>query len=126
MSYVALENMSIRQLCKMSSRFTNSTFLGRFKSILQRCFQSVFYHRVENYLAKMTKKWLCKMSYIHTTIWDVVYDSYATYALDFDLLWIIYCKYTLKFSQYILSFGNIIFCLFILHRQYRKDIWVIR
>ena len=48
----------------MTFRFANPTFLKRLKDILQRCFQSVFYHRLENYLAKMYKKCICEVSYI--------------------------------------------------------------
>ena len=47
----------------MSSRFQNPTFLMRLKDILQRCLQSVFCHRLENCLAKMSKNCLCEMSY---------------------------------------------------------------
>ena len=63
MSYVSLDEMFFRQLCKMSSRFANPTFLRRLKDILQRCFQSVFYHCLENDLTEMSKNCLCKMSY---------------------------------------------------------------
>ena len=63
-SYVALDEMFLRQLWKMSSRFANLTFLRRLKGILQRCFQGVFYHCLENHLAKMSKNCLCEMSYI--------------------------------------------------------------
>ena len=49
---------------QVSSRFANPTFLRRLKGILQRCFQSVFYHWLENYLAKISKNCLCEMSYI--------------------------------------------------------------
>ena len=63
MSYVSLDEMFVRQLCKMSSRFGNPTFLRRLKDILQRCFQSVFYHFLENYLTEVSKNCLCKMSY---------------------------------------------------------------
>ena len=47
----------------MSSRFQNPRFLMRLKDILQRCLQSVFCHRLENCLAKMSKNCLCEMSY---------------------------------------------------------------
>ena len=56
--------MFLRQLCKMSSRFANPTFLRRLKDILQRCFQGVFYHCLENHLTKMSKNCLCEISYI--------------------------------------------------------------
>ena len=59
-----LDEVFFRQLCKMSSRFANPTFLRRLKGILQRCFQGVFYHCLENHLAKMSKNCLCEMSYI--------------------------------------------------------------
>ena len=55
MPYVAVDEMFLRQLCKMSSRFANPTFLRRVKGILQRCFQSVFYHCLENHLANIYK-----------------------------------------------------------------------
>ena len=64
MSYVALDKMFLRQLDKMSSRFANPTFLRRLKDILQRCFQSAFYHFLENYFGKMSENCLCEMSYI--------------------------------------------------------------
>ena len=51
-SYVGLNEISFRQLCKMSSRFANPTFLKCPKDILQRC------------LDKMSKNCLCEMSYI--------------------------------------------------------------
>ena len=60
----ALDEMFLRPLCKMFSRFANPTFLRRLKGILQRCFQGVFYHCLENHLAKMSKNCLCEMSYI--------------------------------------------------------------
>ena len=47
--------MFFRQLCKMSSRFANLTFLRRLKGILQRWFQGVFYPCLEKCLAKMSK-----------------------------------------------------------------------
>ena len=64
MSYVALDEIFFRQLCKMSFRFANPTFLRRLKRILKRCSRDVFYHCLENYLAKMSKNCLCEMSYI--------------------------------------------------------------
>ena len=64
MPYVALDETFVNQLCKMSSRFDNATFLRRLKGILQRCFQGVFYYCLENHLAKMSKNCLCEMSYI--------------------------------------------------------------
>ena len=64
MSCVALDEMFLRQLCKMSCRFANPTFLKHLKCILQRCFQGVFYHCLENYLAKMSENCLCEMSHI--------------------------------------------------------------
>ena len=64
MPYVALDEMILKQICKMSSRFANPTFLRCLKSILQRCFQGVFYHCLEKHLAKMFKNCLCEMSYI--------------------------------------------------------------
>ena len=64
MSYVALDEMSLRQLCKISSRFANPAFLRRLKGTLQRCFQGVLYHCLENHLAKTSKNCLCEISYI--------------------------------------------------------------
>ena len=64
MSYVALDEMFLRQLDKMSSRFANPTFLRSLKDILQRYFQGIFYHCLENHLPEMSKNCLCEMSYI--------------------------------------------------------------
>ena len=64
MSYVALDEMFFKQLCKMSSRFANPAFLRRLKGILQISFQGVFYHCLENYLTKLSKNCLFEMSYI--------------------------------------------------------------
>ena len=50
MSYVALDEMFLRQLCKMSSRFANPTFLRRLKGILQRRFQGVLKAILQNVL----------------------------------------------------------------------------
>ena len=64
MSSAALDEMLFRQLCKMSSRFANPTFSRCLKDILKRCSPGVFYHCLENYLAKMSKSCFCEMSYI--------------------------------------------------------------
>ena len=64
MSYVALDEMFFRMVCKIYSRFANQTFLRRLKGILQRCFQSIFYHGSEKYLVKMFKNCLFKMFFI--------------------------------------------------------------
>ena len=64
MPYVALDEIFVRQLCKISSRFANLTFLRRLKGILQIYFQGVFYPCLENHLAEMSKNCLCEMSYI--------------------------------------------------------------
>ena len=64
MPYVSLEAMFFRQICNIFSRFSNLTILRRLKGILQKCFQGVFYHFLKNYLAKMSKNCLCRMSYL--------------------------------------------------------------
>ena len=64
MSYVALGEMFLRQLCKMSSIFANPISLRRLKGIFQRCFQGAFYHCFENHHAKMSKNCLYEMSYL--------------------------------------------------------------
>ena len=82
MSYVALDDMLFRQLCKMSFRFANPTFLRRLKGILQRCFQVAFYHCLENYIDKVSENSLCEMSYIP------LYEmscNYARYLLDLKI-----------------------------------------
>ena len=64
MPYVALDEMFFRMVCKMSSIFANATFLRRLKYILQRCFQVIFNHSLENYLLKLSKNCLFEMSFI--------------------------------------------------------------
>ena len=76
----------------------------------------------------------------HVYIWVDVSMNKDIYSYTVDVnsqlictelskMWIIHCKYTLKFShylkKYILSLFNISFCQSILHLQYRKDISVI-
>ena len=83
MFYVALDKMLLKQLCKISSRFANPTFLRLLKCILQRYFQGFFYHCLGNHLAKMSKNCLCKMSYNHYMRW-ILY-RYARYLLDLQI-----------------------------------------
>ena len=64
MSYIALDEMFVRQLCKMSSRFAILRSLRRLKGIWKRSFQGVLYNCLKNHLVKASRNCLFKMLFV--------------------------------------------------------------
>ena len=67
----------------LKPRLTSRGSTKRLKGILRKSFQGIFYHCLENYLAKMSKD--CLFKYLLYHYMRRLLDSYARYLLDLQI-----------------------------------------
>ena len=85
MSYLALDEMFFRQLCKMSSGFVNLTFLRHLAKILSKVSFTIVFKTI---LLRCLKRCLCRMSYIplyEMSFRQLCKMQYAKYALSLKI-----------------------------------------